>query len=328
MTERIIEFVRELIGNDYITTILISMIPIVELRGAIPAAMTMGIHPLLALALAWAGSAIVSPILLLILQPVLNWMKKYKAFASLANAVESGFRSKALKVVGVEDDGKLSPELLKKLQRKKMLGVYIFVAVPFPMTGVWTGSAVATFLDIPFFKSMAMVWLGNLTAGLIVTALAVLLEDYMNTVLDIFFIIVLLVLAIYILRIVVKMLKNKKQAALDAQNSGAAATDEDGNADKTSGDKAVADANGDVQKKCADNDNNKAIDDSDTLDLLAPTSTNAAQSAGGSEQPDSEVEDNISKEADSARADNKASSGKKGGEKKNTSADGAEQSEK
>ncbi|MDE7337458.1 MAG: small multi-drug export protein, partial [Clostridia bacterium] len=79
MTEKIIDFVRELIGNDYITTILISIIPIVELRGAIPAAMTMGISAGVSFALAWVGSALVSPILLLILRPVLNWMKKYKA---------------------------------------------------------------------------------------------------------------------------------------------------------------------------------------------------------------------------------------------------------
>ena len=233
MTESIINFVRELIGNDYITTMLIAMIPIVELRGAIPAAMTMGIHPLLALVLAWTGSAIVSPILLLILQPVLNWMKKYKAFASLANAVESGFRSKALKVVGASEDGKLSPELMRKLEKKKMLGVYIFVAVPFPMTGVWTGSAVSTFLDIPFLKSMFMVWLGNLTAGLIVTVLAVLLEDYMNTVLDIFFIIVLIVLAIYILRIVIKMVKSKKQAKADAEKGQNAVADSETGSDGT-----------------------------------------------------------------------------------------------
>ncbi len=209
MTEKIIDFVRELIGNDYFTTILISIIPIVELRGAIPAAMTMGISPWVSFALAWVGSALVSPILLLILRPVLNWMKKYKAFASLANAVESGFKSKAMKVVG-ESDGSLSSEQIKKLERKKMFGVYLFVAFPIPLTGVWTGSAVATFLDIPFWKSLAMVWLGNLTAGAIVTVLAVFLKNYMNTVLDVFFIIVILVLLFYIARVVFKMIKNKK----------------------------------------------------------------------------------------------------------------------
>lgn len=281
MTERIIDFVRELIGNDYITTILISMIPIVELRGAIPAAMTMGIHPLLALALAWAGSAIVSPILLLILQPVLNWMKKYKAFASLANAVESGFRSKALKVVGASDDGKLSPELMKKLERKKMLGVYIFVAVPFPMTGVWTGSAISTFLDIPFFKSMFMVWLGNLTAGIIVTVLAVLLKDYMNTVLDIFFIIVLLVLAIYILRIVIKMVKSKKQAKLDKEKGEGAAMDEECQSDEEQAKVDACSLKEDIKNEEGAN--------SSEQEALAPTSTNVQSNTQTENQSDAQV---------------------------------------
>ncbi len=278
MTERIIDFVRELIGNDYITTILISMIPIVELRGAIPAAMTMGIHPLLALALAWAGSAIVSPILLLILQPVLNWMKKYKAFASLANAVESGFRSKALKVVGASDDGKLTPELMKKLEKKKMLGVYIFVAVPFPMTGVWTGSAISTFLDIPFFKSMFMVWLGNLTAGIIVTVLAVLLKDYMNTVLDIFFIIVLLVLAIYILRIVIKMVKSKKQAKADKEKGEGVVMDEERQSDEKQENVDACSVEEDTKSE--------EVTKSSEQEALAPTSTNAKSCAKTQSQSD------------------------------------------
>ena len=53
MTEKIIEAVRQLIDNDFLTTVLISMLPIVELRGAIPAAITMGLKPLVAFALAW-----------------------------------------------------------------------------------------------------------------------------------------------------------------------------------------------------------------------------------------------------------------------------------
>lgn len=267
------------------------MIPIVELRGAIPAAMTMGIHPLLALALAWAGSAIVSPILLLILQPVLKWMKKYKAFASLANAVESGFRSKALKVVGASDESKLTPELMRKLERKKMLGVYIFVAVPFPMTGVWTGSAVSTFLDIPFFKSMMMVWLGNLTAGLIVTALAVVLADYMNIVLDIFFIIVLLVLALYILRVVIKMVKSKKQAQADAAKGEGVVADKDenaqgaGEANISDSDKQI-DADKEQETALSEEEKDKIsdIDEGEQEAVVAPTSTNKKKGAKKTEK--------------------------------------------
>ncbi|MDE6189228.1 MAG: small multi-drug export protein [Clostridia bacterium] len=209
MTERLIDGIRQILDNDFLTTFLIAIIPIVELRGAIPAAMTMGISPWAAFALAWLGSAIVSPILLLILRPILDKMKKSKAFSSLAHAVESGFKSKAQKVVG-ESDEKPSAEAAKKLERKKMLGVYLFVAFPIPLTGVWTGSAVATFLDLPFFKSLAMVWLGNLTAGAIVTVLAIFLQNYMSTILDIFFVIVILVLLLYIVRLAVKIVKSKK----------------------------------------------------------------------------------------------------------------------
>ncbi|MDE7337509.1 MAG: hypothetical protein K2N32_05270, partial [Clostridia bacterium] len=66
-----------------------------------------------------------------------------------------------------------------------------------------------------FWKSLAMVWLGNLTAGAIVTVLAVFLKNYMNAVLDIFFIIVILVLWLYIVRVAVKMIKNKKNKEND-----------------------------------------------------------------------------------------------------------------
>ena len=93
-----------------------------------------------------------------------------------------------------------------------MLGVYLFVAFPIPLTGVWTGSAIATFIDLPFWKAMLMVWLGNVTAGAIVTLLAFFLSAYMNIILDIFFIIVILVLVLFIVKTVVKMVKNKKQA--------------------------------------------------------------------------------------------------------------------
>ncbi len=266
LTEKIIDFVRELIGNDYWTTVLISIIPIVELRGAIPAAMNMGINAFASFALAWAGSALVAPILLLILRPVLDWMKKCKPFASLAHAVESGFKSKAMKVVG-DAGGELTVEQAKKLERKKMLGVYLFVAFPIPLTGVWTGSAVATFLDIPFFKSLAMVWLGNLTAGGIVTVLAVLLKAHMNTVLDIFFVIVILVLLFYIITLTVKMVKNKKAKAAEVAEAAEIVKD------------AASEENAETVFDSDDSDRAQVVEDGDKTDAQAEeytsrTSTN------------------------------------------------------
>jgi uncharacterized membrane protein len=68
----------------------------------------------------------------------------------------------------------------------KVLGVLAFVAVPLPMTGVWTGSAVAAFLDLKFPVALLAVLLGNLCAGIIMTLLCVFLIDYLDIILTIF----------------------------------------------------------------------------------------------------------------------------------------------
>ena len=206
LTDVIINFFQNLFHNDILTIITIGIIPIIELRGAIPVAVGLGMEWYEALLYCWLGSSIMCPILLLLLKPVLNFMKKWKIFRSLAEAVESMFTDKAEKVSKKAE----SIADAKKAERRKMLGVYAFVALPLPLTGVWTGSAVAVFLGLPFFKSLIMVLLGNLTAGIIMTALSVFLKEYIDIILTVFLVIVLLVLIFYIVTLVMKMRKAKK----------------------------------------------------------------------------------------------------------------------
>lgn len=209
MTDAIITFFENTLKNDILTLIVIAVIPIIELRGSIPVGVAMGMPLWQAFLFAWIGSSLVCPILLLILRPVLDWMKKTKWFRSLALAVEGTFRSRAEKVVKEEERN--DPKKMKK----KMLGVYAFVAVPLPLTGVWTGSAVAAFLDMPFWKALVSVLLGNLTAGAIVTALTYFFKDYVDIILTVFLIIVLAVLAFYIVMVAIKIAKNKKAEAAE-----------------------------------------------------------------------------------------------------------------
>ena len=216
MTDAIINFFENTIRNNVLTLIVIAIIPIIELRGSIPVGVAMGMPLWESLLWAWIGSSLVCPILLLILRPVLNWMKKTKWFRSLALAVESTFRSRADKVVRESernDPGKM---------KKKMLGVYAFVAVPLPLTGVWTGTAVAAFLDMPFWKALVSVLLGNLTAGAIVTTLTYFFKDYVDIILTVFLIIVLAVLVFYVCMVAIKIYRNKK-AESAAKLSGEAA---------------------------------------------------------------------------------------------------------
>lgn len=215
MTEAIINFFENTIQNDILTIIVIAVIPIIELRGSIPVGVAMGMPLWEAFLWAWVGSSLVCPVLLLILRPVLDWMKKTKWFRSLALAVESTFRSRAEKVV--KESERNDPKKMKK----KMLGVYAFVAVPLPLTGVWTGSAIAAFLDMPFWKALVSVLLGNLTAGAIVTTLTYFFKDYVDIILTVFLIIVLIVLAFYIVMVAVKIRKNKKREQQNADETSA-----------------------------------------------------------------------------------------------------------
>lgn len=204
MTDAIINFFENTLQNDILTIIVIAIFPIIELRGSIPVGVAMGMELWEAFLWAWVGSSLVCPVLLLILRPVLDWMKKTKWFRSLALAVESTFRSRADKVVKESDRN--GP----KKTKKKMLGVYAFVAVPLPLTGVWTGSAVAAFLDLSFGKALISVVAGNLTAGAIVTLLTYLFKDYVDIILTVFLFIVIAVLLLYIVMVIIKVRKNKK----------------------------------------------------------------------------------------------------------------------
>lgn len=206
MTQAIVDFFRNLFDNDYLTTFFIALLPIVELRGAVPVAIQMGMNWYAAFGLAYLGSSIVAPILLLLLKPILNLLKRIKFFARFANAVEGMFQDKA-KVIA-ERAGK--GDTKKREDIIKFIGVFTFVALPIPLTGVWTGTAVAVFLGLGFWKSLAAILLGNLTAGTIVTLLSVFLSEYIDIILGIFFIIVLIVLAIFIIKVILRMIKSKR----------------------------------------------------------------------------------------------------------------------
>lgn len=214
MADAVIEFFRNLLNNDILTIFIISMIPIVELRGAIPVAIEMGLSWYEAFGYAFLGSIIVAPILLLILMPILKAMKKIKAFRWLANTVENLFQSKAESVrqKANKADSKNTEDIIK------MVGVFLFVAIPLPLTGVWTGTAVAVFLGLGFWKSLLSVAVGNISAGLIMTGLSLLFKDNLNTFLTVFMAVILGVLVLNIIYLVIKSQIKKKKASKTDNN--------------------------------------------------------------------------------------------------------------
>ncbi len=140
--------------KKYLWVFLVSMIPIVELRGAIPIGVGMGLPLWEVYVLAIIGNMLPVPFIFLFARKVLEWGKDKKYIGKFfAFCLEKGHKGG------------------KKLQEKAGRGLFwalmLFVAIPLPGTGAWTGTLAASLLDMDFKKSTAAVMLGVLTAGVI-----------------------------------------------------------------------------------------------------------------------------------------------------------------
>lgn len=158
-----------------LVTVFISVLPIVEARGAIPIGIDYGIHPLLAMLYAFLGSSLMAPILIAVLLPFVKWMARTKLFAKIGQTLYEKFEQKSSKIVAAENATEINAAEGAAEKRKsdfrKMLGIFAFVAVPLPLTGVWTGSAVAALTRLPYGKALLSVVAGNLVASAILTLL-------------------------------------------------------------------------------------------------------------------------------------------------------------
>ncbi len=145
--------------KKYIIVFLISMLPLVELRGAIPVAVGMDLPKLISFIICIIGNMLPVPIIYLFARKVLIWGKDKKVIGKFFTwCLQKG-----------EKGG-------KKLESKAGKGLYwalfAFVAIPLPGTGAWTGTLAASFLDLDFKKTIIAVMTGVLCAGLIMMALS------------------------------------------------------------------------------------------------------------------------------------------------------------
>ncbi len=200
-------------GNSVLATIIISMIPMIELKGGIVFGMSeqfWGANTLTvweAYGCGVAGGFVVTVILTFLLKPVFAWLKNTKLFQKLVLRLEKSFKKKAQKIDGDN----------KKSAIKKMLGVFCFIAIPLPLTGVWTGTAIAVFLDLKWWQSLLCALVGNAVAGAIIALVGVALIEW----LDIVFYVILAIAAILIIAAIIKMIidSKKEKAAALAQES-------------------------------------------------------------------------------------------------------------
>lgn len=149
------QFLTTTTTGKCLLTMLVSMIPIIELRGGLPFGVALGLPYYLAFPAAVVGNLIPAPFIIVYIRRVFGLMRKYlPRLNGLVDRLEKKAHLKG-----------------KKVQRYQYLGLWLFVAIPLPGTGAWTGSLAAAFLGMRLKKAMPAVVLGVLTAGCIMLGL-------------------------------------------------------------------------------------------------------------------------------------------------------------
>ncbi len=138
----------------YLVTFILGMCPIIEIRGAIPVGVGMGLSYFEAFLIGFIGNIIPIYFIVKYIGPIFEFLRKFKIFDKIIDWASN----KAIKKI----------EESKKLQNFTALGLFLFVAIPIPGTGAWVGSLIANFLHVPFKKAVIPLVLGVLTAGSII----------------------------------------------------------------------------------------------------------------------------------------------------------------
>lgn len=194
MLENIINFLRGVIQDDNWSVLLLSILPMIELRGAIPIAIGMGVQPFKALLLAAVGSSIAIIPNIVFVKPFLVALKQSRFFKRIVDNFESDITNKTSEI-----NRKAEKKKFKNLA--KYVAIAAFVAIPLPFTGAYTGSTLAVFLDLDLKKSFIAVTIGNIIAGSIITLLSVYFSEHLDIVIWILAVIVIFAFLVYIYRL-------------------------------------------------------------------------------------------------------------------------------
>ncbi len=153
IVQSLVHFFSNTIPSE-LTVFLLSLMPVIELRGGILAAKLLHLEMVRAFFICLVGTLLPTPFILLFINKLFDWMRNTR-FVKLVNRLEAKGRSK-----------------FDKINRYKTMGLLIFVAIPLPGTGAWTGSLAAALMKMDFKSAMLSVAVGSLIADVIMCLLS------------------------------------------------------------------------------------------------------------------------------------------------------------
>ena len=156
--EALVQWFSENLGrfvSPEVVIFIISMIPILELRGGLLAASLLKVSMTRAIPICIIGNIVPIPCILLFLTRIFSMLKKTRLFRPLVEKLENRAMKKS-----------------ETIQKYEFLGLLLFVGVPLPGTGAWTGSLIATLLELDVKKASLAIFLGILMATVIMTVVS------------------------------------------------------------------------------------------------------------------------------------------------------------
>lgn len=158
MTEAIAQYFIDNFSDVFsaeLITFIVSLLPVLELRGGLIVAKLLGVDFFKAFVICFIGNLLPIPFILLFIRKIFTLLKKIKWFNRLIDKLEAKSIRKA--------DG---------VKKYRLLGLFMFVAIPLPGTGAWTGALIADLLDIRIKHSFPAIALGVFVAGIIISILS------------------------------------------------------------------------------------------------------------------------------------------------------------
>ena len=157
-------FFQDKIPNELII-FLISLLPVLELRGGMIAAKLLQVDFLRAFVICYIGNILPIPFILLFIRKIFQFLRDKKGFSKLIEKLEIRSMRKS-----------------EKVKRWRDWGLLLFVAIPLPGTGGWTGALIAALTDIRIKRSFPIIAVGILIAGIIMSVLTYLLPSVFGSV--------------------------------------------------------------------------------------------------------------------------------------------------
>lgn len=141
--------------NKSLAVFIVSMMPVVELRGAIPFGVSLGMNWRDVYLISVIGNMLPVPFIILFFRPLIEYFEKTKLFGTLASKLRRRTNSK-----------------IAGMNKYKMLGLFLFVAIPLPGTGAWTGAAIAGLLKMRIKHSFLPIFFGVIVAGILMMGIS------------------------------------------------------------------------------------------------------------------------------------------------------------